>query len=93
MNKFALCLGFSAALVIASTPAFAQSNASVAVSVGKTLYDSAGKKVGPIYRVSAEGNPQVILSGNLVTIPASTLSDVNGKITTSASKADLGRAR
>jgi hypothetical protein len=93
MNKFTLCLGISTALMITSAPVVAQSNASVAVSAGKGLYDSAGHRVGSIYRVTNEGDAQVILNGKLVTVPASTLSEVNGKITTSISRADLGQSR
>jgi len=91
MNKLALCVAISAALVVGSTPAVAQSNATVAVKAGKMLYDSAGNRVASINRVTSDGNPQVILDGKLVTVPASTLSEANGKITTSMSKADLGR--
>jgi hypothetical protein len=91
MNKLALCVAISAALVMGSTPALAQGNASVAVSAGKMLYDSSGKRVALINRVTSEGNAQVILDGKLVNVPASTLSEANGKITTSMSKADLGR--
>lgn len=56
------------------------------------LYGSNGQRIAAIYRVS-EGNPQVILNGKLVTVPASSLSDVGGKVTTSLTKAELGRTR
>jgi hypothetical protein len=65
----------------------------VAVNAGKMLYASNGQRIASIYRVTTEGNPQVILNGKLVTVPASTLSDVNGKVTTSLSKSELGRAQ
>ena len=103
MKKFA-ALAAVATLVIAA-PAFAAESSqsvraatdaaagSVAVNAGKMLYTSNGSRVAAIYRVTAEGNPQVILNGKLVTVPASTLSDVNGKVTTSLSKAELGRAQ
>lgn len=93
MKKFALCIGASAALMIASAPAMAQGSATVPVSTGKTVYDSEGHKVGRIYRVTSEGNLQIILNGRMVTVLASTLSDTNGKITTSVSRADLTRMR
>ena len=93
MNKIALGLGISAALLISSASAYAQSNPVAAVTTGKRLYDSEGKLVGSIYRVTPGGSPQIIVSGKLLTIPAATLSDVNGKITTSISKADVGRTR
>jgi hypothetical protein len=93
MNKQALCVVIAAALAITSAPAVAQNTAPAAIATGKTLYDGGGRKVGAIYRVTAEGNPQVILNGMLVTVPSSTISDANGKITTSLSRADLGRMR
>jgi hypothetical protein len=65
----------------------------VDVDAGKMLYSSSGHRIASVYRVTAEGNPQVILDGRLVTVPASTLSDVNGKLTTSLSKRDLARSR
>lgn len=92
MKKIALATGLATALLVFGQPAAAQvgsGTSSVAVGTGKQLFDSTGRKVGAIYRVTADGNPQVILNGKLVTIPASTLSNVNGKITTSLSKADL----
>jgi len=59
---------------------------------GKMLYASDGRRVGSIYRVNADGNPQVILNSQLITVPASTLSDVQGKITTSLTRSELTRA-
>jgi hypothetical protein len=66
--------------------------APVQVSAGKMLY-SGNYRLAAIYRVTAEGNPQVILDGKLVTVPASTLSDVGGKVTTSLTKKDLAKAQ
>jgi hypothetical protein len=67
--------------------------APVQVSAGKMLYAANGFRLAPIYRVTSEGNPQVILDGKLVTVPASTLSDVAGKVTTSLTKKDIGKAQ
>ncbi|WP_232492047.1 hypothetical protein [Novosphingobium kaempferiae] len=67
--------------------------APVALNAGKMLYAADGFRIAPIYRVSAEGNPQVILNGRLVTVPASSLSDVAGKVTTSMSKKELAAAK
>lgn len=91
MKKIALATGLATALLVLGQPAAAQNGSAtpVALSAGKQLYDSTGRKVGAIYRVTADGNPQVIINGKLVTIPASTLSDVNGRVTTSLNKADL----
>jgi hypothetical protein len=105
MKKF-VALAAVATLAVFATPAVfaAESSqsvraatdataAAVAVNAGKMLYASNGQRIAAIYRVTSEGNPQVILNGKLVTVPASTLSDVNGKVTTSLSKTELGRAQ
>ena len=104
MNKF-VALAAVATLAVFSTPAaFAAESsesvravtdsaaAAVNVKAGKMLYSN-GQRLAAIYRVTAEGNPQVILNGKLVTVPASSLSDVSGKVTTSLSKAELGSAK
>ena len=67
--------------------------APVEVNAGKMLYAANGYRIAPIYRVTEEGNPQVIMNGRLVTVPASTLSDVDGKVTTSLSKKEVASAK
>ena len=67
--------------------------AAVSVNAGKMIYGPNGQRIAPAYRVTSEGAVQVILNGKLVNIPSSTLSDVNGKVTTSLSKKDLTSAR
>lgn len=67
--------------------------APVDLTAGKMLYAANGYRVAPIYRVNAEGNPQVILNGRLVTVPASSLASVDGKLTTSLTKKDLASAK
>jgi hypothetical protein len=106
MTKFAPLAALAALAVLAAPAAIfaAESSQSVraatdaasgavAVNAGKMLYASNGSRIASIYRVTTEGNPQVILNGKLVTVPASTLSDVNGKVTTSLSKTELSRAQ
>jgi hypothetical protein len=105
MKKFAALAAIATLAVFATPAAFAAESSqsvraatdavagTVAVNAGKMLYASNGQRIAAIYRVTAEGNPQVILNGKLVTVPASTLSDVNGKVTTSLSKPELGRAQ
>src|SRR4051794_25110705 len=99
MNKFAP-LAALATLAVMAVPAAvfsAESSQSVraatdatastvALNAGKMLYASNGQRIAAIYRVATDGSPQVILNGKLVTVPASSLSDVNGKVTTSLSK-------
>lgn len=103
MKKFASII---AVATVALVPAFASAEttqsvrevteeaaAPVSINAGKMLYAADGYRIAPIYRVNAEGNPQVILNGRLVTVPASSLSDVAGKVTTSLSKKEVAAAK
>ena len=74
----------------ATAPAAATS--AVQINAGTMLYTSNGYRLAPVYRVSSEGNPQIILNGKLITVPASSLSESSGKVSTSLSKKDLGKA-
>ena len=65
----------------------------VKATAGKMLYSADGRRVASIYRVNAEGAPQVIIDGKLITVPATSLSEVGGKVTTTLSKSDLLRVR
>lgn len=106
MNKFVplAALATFATLAAVPTAVFAETTQSVheateaaaaplQVNAGMMLYASNGYRVAPIYRVTSEGNPQVILDGRLVTVPASTLSEAGGKVTTSLSKKDIASAK
>lgn len=56
---------------------------------GKMLVSSDGGRLGVVNRLSSDGGAQVILDGRLITVPASTLSLVDGKLTTSLSKTQV----
>ena|SRR5579871_5177049 len=97
MKSFAIL-----ALAAAAVPAVAfaaddsatvrsEAAAPVQVSAGKMLYSN-GYRLAAVYRVNSDGNPQVIIDGKLITIPAATLSDVGGKLTTSLTKKDIAKA-
>lgn len=98
MKKIALAL---AAFAVVPATAYAADNqgvqagaqaaaqAAVTVAPGKMLYTAQGARVGSVYRVTSAGSAQVILDGRLITVPAATLSTVNGKLTTSLTKNDL----
>lgn len=81
------------AAVHAEEPAAATATAPVSVSAGRMIYGGNGQRIAPAYRVTSDGTVQVILSGKLVNIPASTLSEVNGKVSTTLTKSELLRAR
>lgn len=106
MIKFAplAALATLATLAVVPTAVFAETTQAVRevteeaaapldLNAGKMLYGANGYRIAPIYRVTAEGNPQIILNGRLVTVPASSLSDVDGKVTTSMTKKEIAAAR
>lgn len=102
MKKFATLVAFATVLAVPAV-AFAETaqvgaaagdaTSPVAVNAGKMLYAADGFRLAPIYRVTAEGNPQIILNGRLVTVPATSLSDVAGKVTSSLSKKEIAAAK
>lgn len=65
--------------------------ATTKISEGKMIYGANGQRLAPVYRVNSDGSVQLIMEGRLVTIPATILSDVNGKLVSSQSKIDLLR--
>lgn len=101
MTKFAYAISIAAmtltALVVAPPAAFAgeatvaavAATAAPSLEVGRMLYASDGKRLGAVYKLKADGSPQVILDGKLVTIPASTIVGENGKLSTSLKKSDI----
>jgi hypothetical protein len=102
MKKFAVLAALATVATFSVPSAFAETQsvrevteeagAAVSVTAGQMLYSN-GFRVAPIYRVTAEGNPQVILNGRLVTVPAASLSDVGGKVTTALTKKELASAK
>lgn len=56
---------------------------------GKMLYGPAGERLAAVYRVSSDGAAHIILNGQLVGVPASTLTAANGKLSTSLSKREI----
>ena len=83
--------------VIAAATAFsvaqAQSSSvgatAVVASKGKMLVAANGARLGSVYRVAADGSPQIIIDGRMVTIPANTLTEDNGRLVTSLSKNEV----
>ncbi|MGR4864743.1 hypothetical protein [Caulobacter sp. LARHSG274] len=93
MKKFGLILALVAALPVSalvsvSAVAAAEPEGLVKVAVGKMLYDADGKKLAAIYKLDSKG-PQLLLDGKVVTVPAATLTEVDGKFATSMTKRDL----
>jgi hypothetical protein len=87
VKKSWLAIVVCAAVVL---PAFAQAPAGGAVAEkGKMLMASNGARLGAVYRVTPEGAAQIILDGKMVSVPASTLSVVDGQLKTSLSKSEV----
>ena len=76
------------ACVLVTATAAAQDGAAVAEK-GKMVVASNGARLGLVYRVAADGSAQMIIDGKLVTIPAATLSSVDGKLTTNLTKSEV----
>jgi hypothetical protein len=76
------------ACAVATLTAAAQT-ATTAAEKGKIVVSSNGSRLGTVYRVGPDGSAQIIIDGKLVSIPASTLSNVDGKLTTSLSKSEV----
>ncbi len=77
------------ALTCALATLTATAQTTTAAEKGKVVVSSNGSRLGAVYRVGADGSAQIIIDGKLVTIPASTLSNVDGKLTTSLSKSEV----
>jgi hypothetical protein len=83
---------FAVACIFAATAAVAEDQSgtvaanAAAASKGQLLLAANGARLGTVYRLTADGSPQVIIEGRMVTIPATTLSVSNGKLMTSLSK-------
>ncbi|MEJ5976876.1 hypothetical protein WG901_09545 [Novosphingobium sp. PS1R-30] len=94
MRKFLVAATAALFVVGAPVAVLAQAPAAApALTTGKMIYTSAGQRLAPVYRVNAAGDAQIILNGKLVTIPASTLSEAEGKLTTSLSRKEVSQAR
>lgn len=92
MKKFGLIVALSVALpatALASAALAAEPSALAKVLVGKLLYDAEGKKLAPIYKLDPNGVPQILLDGKMISVPMSSLTEVDGKFTTKLTKRDL----
>ena len=72
----------------ASGLASANDDAALAAK-GKTLVTVDGARLGQVYRVGSDGGVQMIIGGRLVTVPAATLSSVDGRLVTSLRKNEV----
>jgi len=82
-----------ALLALTPVAAFAQTPVAAAATahVGQMLHDVAGGRVGAVTEVYKDGSVQVIYNAQLVTIPASSLTATDGKLTTSLTRKQLSQ--
>jgi hypothetical protein len=86
----ALICAFAAATAAAQTPSSSEAaTIAAAASKGKMLVAANGARLGPVYRVGADGSAQIFIDGKLVSVPVGTLSSANGKLTTTLSKSEV----
>ena len=62
---------------------------STVAAKGELLVAADGARLGTVYRVGSDGAVQMIFGGKMITVPASTLSSVDGRLVTSLSKKDI----
>lgn len=77
-------------MVALSLPVIAQE---AVATEGKMLVAANGARLGAVYRVTGDGSAQLIVDGKMVTVPASTLSVVDGKLTTTLSKSEVRKLK
>jgi len=84
MRNILIALALSTAV---AAPAMAE------VAKGQTLYDGAGKRLGKIDSVGADGSVSIIFRGKFVSVPGDTVSEAEGKVMTKLSKQEVGKIR
>lgn len=85
-----------AALLATASPVMAQATGTVAPVVatkGQMLTGADRSRLGSVVRVEGDGSVGIIFDAHLVTIPGSTLSIADGKLTTTLSKRDVTALR
>lgn len=93
------CLIVIAALAASVSPAISQSGATaqsaiakpVAPKRGATIFDGTANRLGTVLAVRDNGSVVIQFRSANVTVPAETLSVVNGKLTTSLTRAEVGK--
>lgn len=95
MKKLVSLALIASAAVISTVPAIAaaQEAAASVAQRGTMLYTADGKRVANVYRVTAEGDAQLIYRGKMITVAAATLTDAAGKLTTSLTADELRALR
>jgi hypothetical protein len=88
-GKIALPLSLALSVMAPQLAAAQDAAIQVAQFAGKPLYGPKGEKIGAVYKITSSGIPQLIIDGKLVSVPASSLSVSDGKLTTTLDKKQL----
>lgn len=85
----ALTMTCALATTVTAQNASGVAGAAAIAEKGKMLVSANGARLGIIYRVNPDGSAQLIIDGKMVTVPASSISNVDGKLTTSLTKSEV----
>ena len=87
MKKLVSIALIASAFAAGTVPAIAATDDTVPVKAevqrGDMLYTADGKRVANVYRVNEQGDAQLIYRGKMITVSGDTLSQIEGKLTTS----------
>ncbi len=86
---FLMCAFVTVSVAAQEQSSSAAATPTVVAAKGKMLVAANGARLGAVYRVGPDGSAQIIIDGKMVTVPASTLSLTDGKLTTSLSKTEV----
>jgi hypothetical protein len=84
-----LCALVTLSGAVEAAPSADGAAAQASPAKGNMLVAADGARLAPVYRLSADGSPQIILDGKMVTVPAATLSMASGRLTTSLTKREV----
>jgi len=82
MKKFGI-LSLGVLLAVSFTSAAYADNIA---TKGQMLYDSNSARVATVHKVNDDGSVSIILDGKVISVPANTLSVVDGHLTTNMTK-------
>jgi hypothetical protein len=85
-NSWFAALGCGLMLTGAGIAAAKDDARSPVAAKGMVLVAADGARLGTVYRVGSDGTVQMIFAGKMVTVPASTLSSIDGRLVTSLSR-------
>ena len=77
---------YSLGLALAGHLTVASAAADSIATKGQMLYDSKEVRVATVHKVNDDGSVSIIMDGKVITVPANSLSIVDGHLTTNMTK-------